>query len=254
MKTHGQILSLAIIVGTIAATGNVWAQQGGTVYGPSTPQTAVPAGGLQPRFVCEYVNGQYTVSYRPIDRPGQSYPWAVPGSMGGGWSASSRCSEISRRLEEYRKDGLKELRTEIKNRYDTVCVTTEKNSGCRIVFTVPPGKDPITTRDSVFRNLTMADSGQQTQGVYTFTDNGGDKVGDFLGKLGIPGLPSGIGGGSQNPASPTKKNMGGIDLRPFLSTTDGGTATQLRPVTQEKAPTGNTNKGKKHFLKSDRFR
>jgi hypothetical protein len=173
--------------------------------------------------------------------------------MGGGWNASKRCTEISRRLEEYRKDGLKELRTEIKNQYNTVCVTTEKNSECRIVFTVPPGKDAISTRDSVFRNLTMADSGQQTQGVNTFTDRGGtDNLGNLLGKLGIPGVP-GVGGVNSNPESPIKKNTDGIDLRPFLSTTDGGTATQLRPIPNKTLP-ANNSKPKKKILSPDRFR
>jgi Circadian oscillating protein COP23 len=247
MKKPLKIFTVGI-VSTIVAASSALAQ-----VGPPTPQTSVPAGGTQTRFRCDYLNTQYTVAYYPADRPGQSYPWAIPGNMGGGWNASKRCAEISRRLEEYRKDGLKELRTEVKNQYDTVCVTTEKNSSCRIVFTVPLGKDAITTRDSVFRNLTMADSGQQTQGVNTFTAGGGGNInfGNILGSIGIPGLPG--GGGSNNPAPVTKKHSDGIDLRPFLSTADGGTAANLAPIPKKTTPV-KTNKTKQNGLNLDRFR
>jgi Circadian oscillating protein COP23 len=216
------------------------ASSAGAQYGPPTPQTAVPSGGNQVRFMCESIDNQSTVTYHPVDRVGDKYPWAVPGTMGSNWNAAKRCTEIARRLEEYRRDGLKELRTEVKNQYDTVCVTTEKNSACRIVFTVPKGQDAISTRDSVFRNLTMADSGQRTTGVTTFADSGNTSFGDIFGN---------IGGNTPNLGS-APKSKDSIDLRPFLSTQDGGTATQLRAVTASPQPT--TSGDKK--LNPDRFR
>jgi hypothetical protein len=155
--------------------------------------------------------------------------------MGGGWNASKRCTEIARRLEEYRRDGLKELKTEVKNGYNTVCVTTERggDSDCRLVFTVPSGRDAIATRDSVFRNITMADSGQQTQGVNTLTDSG-NSMDIFKGIFGSTSTPTYGGGYGGSTPVEVKKNRDAIDLRPFLSTSDGGTATQLRTMPSKK--------------------
>jgi hypothetical protein len=149
--------------------------------------------------------------------------------MGGGWDPAKRCYEISRRLESYRPDGLLEMQTAIENGYNTVCVTTQRVSSCRIVLTVPPGQDPNGTRDRVFQNLTIADSGQQTQGVNTFVDGGsldsnqGNGLSGIVGEaarwlnLGIPGL--------ENSRSTAMSK--GINLRPFLDRADGGTGQYL---------------------------
>ncbi len=234
MKISLKIWSWAVL-GAILTASSAGAQ-----YGPPTPQTSVPSGGNQTRFMCESINNQYTVTYHPVDRPGDRYPWAVPNNMGSSWNASKRCTEIARRLEEYRRDGLKELRTDVKNQYNTVCVTTERNSDCRIVFTVPMGQDAISTRDSVFRNLTMADSGQKTTGVNTFAEGGNNGFGDIFGNV-----------GSSSNRAPAFSNKDSIDLRPFLSTKDGGTATQLRDPIANTTP---TNTGKIKKLNPDRFR
>jgi hypothetical protein len=178
-------------------------------------------------------NGQYTVMYHPESRPGQSYPWAIPSRMGGGWDSAKRCYEISRRLESYRPDGLLEMQTALENGYNTVCVTTQQVSSCRIVLTVPPGQDPEITRDRVFQNLTVADSGQQTQGVNTFVDGGnlggdrGSKQGNGI--SGIVGeaarwLNIDLPGLGNSPATTASR---GINLRPFLDRADGGTGEYL---------------------------
>jgi Circadian oscillating protein COP23 len=169
------------------------------------------------RFACENVNGQLTVIYRPQSRQNEAYPWAVPGDMGSAWNAQRRCGEIARRLESYRPDGLQELRTGIQNQQNVVCVTTEKDQSCRIVFTVPSQQDPTSTRDRVFRNLTLADSGQQTAGVNTFAGTGGDFIG---------GLFGGSGNSNSNPR-PNRSVGDGLDLRPYLSTQDGGTGNRI---------------------------
>jgi Circadian oscillating protein COP23 len=233
MNTSLKIWSWAILGAVLTASS------AGAQYGPPTPKTSVPSGGDRSRFVCESVNNQSTVTYHPIDRPGDKYAWAVPSTMGSNWNASKRCTEIARRLEEYRRDGLKELRTDVKNQYNTVCVTTERNSECRIVFTVPKGQDAIATRDSVFRNLTMADNGQRTTGVTTFADSGNNSFGNILGNL----------GGMTPNSSPTTQTRDSIDLRPFLSIKDGGTATQLRPASNPNPTTNSSDK-----LNPDRFR
>jgi hypothetical protein len=232
MKISLKIWSWAILGAVLTASS------AGAQYGPPTPQTSVPSGGNQTRFRCESINNRSTVAYYPIDRPGDKYPWAIPSTMGSNWNASKRCTEIARRLEEYRRDGLKELRTEVKNQYDTVCVTTERNDECRIVFTVPKGQDAISTRDSVFRNLTMADSGQRTTGVNTFADGGNNGFGNILGGL-----------GGNNATSLPTQSRDSIDLRPFLSTKDGGTATQLRTPTTTQQSTTDVKK-----LNPERFR
>jgi Circadian oscillating protein COP23 len=235
MKISLKIWSWAVL-GAILTAGGAGAQ-----YGPPTPQTSVPAGGNQTRFMCETMDSQSTVTYHPVDRPGDKYPWAVPSTMGSSWSANKRCTEIARRLEEYRRDGLKELRTEVKNQYDTVCVTTEKNSECRIVFTIPKGQDAITTRDSVFRNLTVADSGQQTVGVNTFADGGKNGLNGILGNI-LPGIGGNPGVNAPAPTRAVPKDS--IDLRPFLSIKDGGTGVKLRApaavpaVKPQTVPTG----------------
>jgi len=165
------------------------------------------------RFTCQLRNGQYTVMYSPKSQPGAMYAWATPEDMGSAWPAERRCNEISRRLEEYRPDGLLELQTGQENGYNTVCVTTELVPSCRIVFTVPQGQDPVVTRDRVFDNLVLADQGQTTEGVNTFVESGSilDDLNDVL------GIPS-----RRN----TARN-GNINLQPFLDSADGGTGTQL---------------------------
>lgn len=182
--------------------------------------TSIPQANSRSRFTCENNNGQYTVMYHPESQPNQSYPWAVPQALGGGWTPALRCNEISRRLELYRPDGLIELRTAMENNYNIICVTTEKNSDCRIVLTVPPGQDPLVTRDRVFQNLTVADSGQSTQGVNTFADRGqsGNLI-NQVGQLLNLNLPS-LGLGNQRGNS--------INLRPFLDRRDGGTGVRLQ--------------------------
>lgn len=141
----------------------------------------------------------------------ESYPWAVPQQMGAEWSPQRRCSVISDRLEQYRPDGLLELQTDVKNNEDIVCVTTEANPSCRIVFTVPRDQDPIATRDRVFDNLASANQGQATRGVTTFTDN--SDMGELFG----------INGSN-------KKSSKGINLKPFLDPADGGTGEGLKEL------------------------
>lgn len=167
------------------------------------------------RFSCEMNNGQPTVMYAPVSQPGNLYAWATPEDMGSAWPAERRCTEISRRLEMYRPDGLLELQTGLENGYNTVCVTTEANPSCRIVFTVPQGQDPVLTRDRVFDNLVLADQGQTTQGVTTFSE--GDNILDDIGE--VLGFPT-------STATPRNRTQG-IRLQPFLDAADGGTGTQL---------------------------
>ncbi len=168
------------------------------------------------RFTCQLDNGKYTVMYNPQGQ-NKVYAWATPGDMGGTWTGQKRCEEISNRLELYRPDGLLELQTSVVKGYDTVCVTTEKDSSCRIVFTVPKGQDAVAIRDRVFQNLTTADGGQITQGVATYTgrNNGGDIVNQTFGNLGL----------SKNKVN---NNRVGINLKPFLSPKDGGTGAKLK--------------------------
>jgi hypothetical protein len=183
------------------------------------------------RFTCESNNGQYTVMYRPESQPNQAYPWAVPGTMGNGWSPERRCAEISSRLEKYRPDGLIDLTVARENGENILCVTTEAVPGCRIVLTVPRGQDPTQTRDAVFQNLTVADSGQQTQGVNTYAGGGNDAqmLNQLQGVLGI---------GKKSNSSE------GINLKPFLDPKDGGTGDRLQPQ----------NKSNSRLLKPSLFR
>ena len=183
--------------------------------GSNTSSTTASA-----RFFCQVWNGQFTVMYSPESRSGEVFPWAVPKDLANGWVAEKRCNEISRRLEEYRPDGLNELSTSTENGLNTVCATTQSNSKCRIVFTVPPGQDPLTTRNSVFQNLTVADAGTMTQGVNTYAGNGNVNTTDSLVNLGLSILGSSSGWRS----SYADRD---INLRPYLSPRDGGTGRAL---------------------------
>ncbi len=177
------------------------------------------------RFDCQYVNEQYTVTYHPDSRPGEAFPWAIPQALGGGWTPEERCVEISRRLEEYRADGLLEIQTSTENGYDIVCATTEDNPQCRIVFTVPPGQDPLNTRDAVFANLALADSGEMTQGVNTFVGGTRNDPVENLVNLGLSifgGRTDAGSSGSRWVVSPT-----GINLKPYLDAADRGTGAAL---------------------------
>ncbi len=167
---------------------------------PALPPSPVTE---EPRFVCEFQNGQYVVSYRPENQFDRSFPWALPRALGGGWTGERRCQEIARRLESYRPDGLDELRIGRENGYNTVCATTDRVPACRIVFTVPPGQDPFLTRDRVFANLVSAEQGQLTAPVNTLAGR----------RLRFTDLLRG-----QRTTSP----RAGIPLKPFLAPQDGG--------------------------------
>lgn len=184
-----------------------------TSTGTSTSPTVVSG----TRFVCQSYNGQYTVMYQPQSQPGRYFPWATPAALGDGWNPLRRCQTIATRLESYRADGLQELQTGTLNNENIVCVTTEADPSCRIVLTVPRGKDAYVVRNSVFQNLTTADSGQQTTAVDTYANRGGG-VNDLY-NLGRTLLGSG---------NRVTSYRGGINLKPFLDPKDGGTARNLR--------------------------
>jgi Circadian oscillating protein COP23 len=205
-----------------------------TINSSATSTTTVPKGSgtstttASSRFFCQVWNGQFTVMYSPESRSREAFPWAVPKDLANGWVAEKRCNEISRRLEEYRPDGLNELSTSTENGLNTVCATTQSNPKCRIVFTVPPGQDPLTTRNSVFQNLTVADAGTMTQGVNTYVSKGNGNINltDNLVNLGLSILDnnSGLGGNSGWKNSYADRD---INLKPFLAPADGGTGTRL---------------------------
>jgi Circadian oscillating protein COP23 len=188
----------------------------------SSKNSSTTTANASPRFFCQVWNGQYTVMYSPEDRSGEVFPWAVPKDLSNGWVAERRCNEISRRLEEYRPDGLNELSTATENGHNIVCATTKSNSACRIVFTVPPGQDPLVTRNSVFQNLTVADGGTMTQGVNTYVSSGNNNLNltDNLVNLGL----SVLGNNSAWSSSYADRD---IKLRPYLSPADGGTGRSL---------------------------
>jgi Circadian oscillating protein COP23 len=195
----------------------------GTGTTPSPSGSATTSG---TRFESRIVNGQYTVVYIP-DNQATAFPWAVPSALGGGWNPERRSAEIARRLQSYLPDGLVEMKTGVENGYNTVCVTTERVPTCRIVFTVPPGQDPMTTRDRVFQNLATADTGQSTQGVYTYGRSNRDN--DILGKIG-----NALGLGGKRPQATNSRTM---NLKPFLSKKDGGTGEKLTGGVSIKSPT-----------------
>lgn len=196
-----------VIVDTVPANGTESSGQSDVVVDSDSSNTTPTANGR--RFTCERNNGQYTVMYNPQNQSNRSYPWAIPQQMGGDWSPQRRCQAISQRLESYRPDGLLELQTRVENGENIVCATTQANPSCRIVFTVPRGQDPITTRDRVFENLAQANQGQQTRGVTTFTDS--SSLRDLL-----------------RGRSRSRQTDQDINLRPFLAPSDGGTGSELR--------------------------
>ncbi|MEM7592852.1 MAG: COP23 domain-containing protein [Cyanobacteria bacterium P01_A01_bin.83] len=205
----------------------------------SVPQPPTVTQNADTRFNCELVNGEYTVMYYPESRPDQSYPWAIPSELGGGWTPQKRCNEITARFESYRQDGLLELTTGVENGYDTICVTTQLDpTDCRIVLTVPPGQDPQLTRDLIFDNLLVADDGGSTQGVYTFGDSQSGQ--GILGEIGNV-----INGGSKKDNG-SRKSPDNIDLRPFLDPADGGTGQQLKSTSA--APSSPSNSDRKPAL------
>ncbi|MEJ1932227.1 COP23 domain-containing protein [Nostoc sp. NIES-2111] len=194
------------------------------------------------RFSCQQINGQPTVVYQPQSQPGQIFPWAAPRNLGGGWDAQKRCQAIATRLETYRPDGLQELQVSVLNNENVVCVTTDANQSCRIVFTVPRNQDPYTVRNNVFQNLVTADNGQQTTAVNTYRGN------NSLYNLG------GLVGNRNNRISSSRS---GINLKPYLDTKDGGTARNLRNgiAIRRQSPTRSNNQNQAPTrLNPDRFR
>ncbi|MEM1252581.1 MAG: COP23 domain-containing protein [Cyanobacteria bacterium P01_H01_bin.21] len=218
-------LALSVTLGPLLGANFVLANDGEDAPEPASS-----------RFTCEIQDGEYTVMYRPSSEPGQAYPWAVPTEMGGGWTPERRCETISARLEEYRPDGLVELRTDVENGYNTVCATTEEQlESCRIVFTVPVGQDPVATRDAVFSNITLADAGTDTSAVNTFV--GGTRLpGTDL--SGSESLDDAIFGAVSNILGnrSTRQPSNGIYLKPFLDPADGGTGEYLNQSGQPLNP------------------
>ncbi|WP_228040948.1 COP23 domain-containing protein [Nodosilinea sp. LEGE 07088] len=209
-------LATTMLIAPLSALAQAQTPEGTPENVPESTPAEPAADDTTPRFTCQMSDGQYTVMYAPTSQPGQAYPWAVPQDLGSAWPAERRCTTISARLESYRPDGLLALETSVENGYNIVCVTTEAVPGCRIVFTVPPGQDAAQTRDLVFDNLAIADRGDQTQGVNTFTDGGGGSALEQIGN--VLGWPSG---------APTRSSSQGINLKPFLDSADGGTGARL---------------------------
>jgi Circadian oscillating protein COP23 len=228
--------------------GNTSTQTGNGTYSNTSTQTNSSTVDSGRRFTCQYYNGQYVVMYQPESQPGQFFPWASPQTLGGGWDTQKRCDTIAQRLESYRPDGLVELQTAVENRQNIVCVTTEAKPFCRIVLTVPPGKDPNTVRNSVFQNLASADNGQQTTAVNTYGSRGNDT--SELYNLGRTLL-----GGSKNPVSTSKS---GINLKAFLDPKDGGTGRGMRNGVairrQTTKPQANTTNTTRTLLNPSKFR
>ncbi|WP_392531278.1 COP23 domain-containing protein [Nostoc sp. C117] len=220
-----------VVVPTVPSGGTSGGTSAPVPIDTSTGIPSSPSGDTTTRFSCQNNNGQYTVMYQPQSQSGQYFPWAAPAALGGGWDAQKRCVAIASRLEQYRPDGLQELQTSVQNNENIVCVTTEANPTCRIVLTVPRGKDPYVIRNSIFQNLTTADSGQQTIAVNTYGDRG--IAGSDVYNLGRTLL-----GRGNNRISSSRS---GIDLKPFLDRQDGGTGSNLRngvAIRRQSQPSG----------------
>jgi hypothetical protein len=210
-----------VVVPTTSNGGLNRGSNGGSTDSTVSSGNRYPSGGNtangNAKFICQQDNnGQYTVMYQPQSQPGQGFAWANPRSMGGGWDMARRCNTIAQRLESYRGDGLLELQTGVQNGQNIVCVTTEANPACRIVFTVPPEKDAYTVRNSVFQNLAAADNGEQTSAVNTYTNRGrgGNEVDQ------IYNIVTGRNNRSSSKAP--------ISLKPFLDKADRGTGSSLK--------------------------
>jgi hypothetical protein len=118
----------------------------------------------------------------------------------------------------------------MENGYNVICATTDKNSTCRIVLTVPNGQDPIATRDRVFGNLSTADSGQQTTAVNTFSSrrNGAGTLGGITNDLGLGRDLSNVLGSILSSDRPmSRSSSSNLYLKPFLDPSDGGTGSNL---------------------------
>jgi hypothetical protein len=249
MGLVGALVPASSVLAATSRTGDVTVPTDSDPAATSRPLPGTTLPGNIPlksvAFSCRSNLGQPTVMYQPESQPNQYYAWAVPSQMGGGWSPERRCAEIALRLEQYRGDGLVEMTTGQENGYNTVCVTTDRNAACRIVFTVPRGQDPVTTRDRVFQNLASADSGQTTQGVYTYTSRGSNDL-NSLGLGNVGGLLNGLFGGSKAPA-PAIAPLSGIDLRPFLDRADGGTGSKLIQAAPKRTQPATPKKLRRRF-------
>ncbi|MDB9452862.1 COP23 domain-containing protein [Dolichospermum circinale] len=217
----GNAVTVAQVVVPTVPSGSTTVPSGSTTVPSGSTTTTIPNSttvNSSTRFSCQSYNGQFIVMYQPQSQPGQYFAWAAPQNLGGGWDTQKRCQAIAGRLELYRADGLQELQIAVENNENIICVTTEAQPNCRIVLTVPRGKDPYAVRNSVFQNLTTADSGQQTIVVDTYTDRqGGNR--DSLYNIG----QTLIDGNNQLSSS-----RSGINLKPYLDPQDGGTAKKLR--------------------------
>ncbi|MBD2139564.1 hypothetical protein H6F32_18835 [Anabaena sp. FACHB-1237] len=214
-------LSLLLSSFTVSAQVVVPTIPSGSSTTVPTGSTTVPTGSTannSTRFSCQFYNGKHTVMYQPQSRPGQYFAWAAPQALGGGWDTQKRCEAIASRLELYRPDGLQELQIAAENRENIICVTTQTVPSCRILLTVPRGKDPYAVRSSVFDNLAAADNGQETIAVNTYGNRNPGGV------QGIYNIGQSVLGGNNR----VSNSRSGINLKPYLDPKDGGTGSNLK--------------------------
>jgi len=122
----------------------------------ATPEEAP----IDTEFTCKLIDEQYTVMYSPAGQSLYSSAWLTlkpeaSDFFGDPWMPQKRCQDISQRLELYRPDGFLELSTSETNGYDFVCMTTEKNPNCRIVYTLTPSEDPVLLIEQIQENQTV---------------------------------------------------------------------------------------------------
>ncbi|MGB3508686.1 MAG: COP23 domain-containing protein [Microcoleaceae cyanobacterium] len=126
------------------------------------------------RFSCtQHPDPHYGIVWAVMyDNDINNSPWLkMVIEMGGGWDEESRCFEIAKRLEGFRKDGLIGLdyRSDSNTpNQEIICAKTRQRSDCPLVLTLNVGVAGNQARDKIFDAL--------VNGNFTYQDSNGRLV------------------------------------------------------------------------------
>ncbi len=123
------------------------------------------------RFSCsQHPDSQYGVAWTVMyDNDITNAPWLkMVIEMGGGWDEESRCFEIARRLEGFRKDGLIgfDYRSDPNTpNQEVICAKIRRRSDCPLILTLNVGIAGKQARDKIFDGL--------VNGNFSYQDSNG---------------------------------------------------------------------------------
>jgi Circadian oscillating protein COP23 len=110
-----------------------------------------PAQSSVNRYYCGTSDGVPTTMYTDGIASSALIRWVFTGFRD--WPPQLRCEEVAQRFQQYQDEGTLEfITTGHMGGYDVVCVASEYGGPCgdRVLFTLPPGRDPNQALQKIF--------------------------------------------------------------------------------------------------------